>query len=147
MKYINDLCCWNSYAFYLFDEIYVRMLSWNWCRIIQIQVRLSSRFCNVDVLFSINIDENNEEDIQIAVEEGEKLLKIEECEVVVFTSHADQSTIPGHYVMFMGNQVVQMLKKCAACLDMCLLDVAYLLSRKLDEIRVLELRVLVLLCT
>lgn len=100
--------------------------------------------CRRDVLLSINIDKNSEKDVQIAVDEAGELLKAENCEVVDFTSYADRSTQPGHYVIFVeinGRANEKVLEDFATFMDLSFLDTGYLSSRKTNGIGALEVRV------
>lgn len=100
--------------------------------------------CRRNVLLSINIDKNSEKDIQIAVDEVGKVLKSSKCEVVDFTSYADRSSQPGHYVVFLeinGKASERVLEECATCMDLSFLDAGYLSSRKTNGIGALEIRV------
>ncbi|KAH7293302.1 hypothetical protein KP509_28G019700 [Ceratopteris richardii] len=57
--------------------------------------------CRKNVLLSVHIDKNSEKDLQIAVEEALKeLQKHVKAELVDFTSYANLSRKPGHYVVF-----------------------------------------------
>ncbi|KAE9615445.1 putative GH3 family protein [Lupinus albus] len=51
-------------------------------------------------LLNIDSDKTNESELQIAVENGSKLLAKFNTSVVEYTSHADTKTIPGHYVIY-----------------------------------------------
>jgi jasmonic acid-amino synthetase len=102
--------------------------------------------CRRSLVLSINIDKNTEKDLQLAVEEAEKLLAEEKLEVVDFTSLVDRSIDPGHYVIFLelssGNASEEVLNSCANSLDLAFVDAGYVGSRKIKTIGALELRVL-----
>ncbi|XP_010547971.1 PREDICTED: probable indole-3-acetic acid-amido synthetase GH3.1 [Tarenaya hassleriana] len=53
-----------------------------------------------NVLLSIDSDKTDESELQKAVENASKLLSPYETRVVEYTSYADTSTIPGHYVVY-----------------------------------------------
>ena len=96
-------------------------------------------------MLTINIDKNTEKDLQLAVEAAAKLLAAEKLELVDFTSQADLSTEPGHYVVFWevsGEASEEVLKECCNCLDSSFIDAGYVSSRKVKAIGALELRVL-----
>ncbi|KAK1663280.1 hypothetical protein QYE76_051439 [Lolium multiflorum] len=57
--------------------------------------------CRRNLMLSINIDKNSEQDLQLAVDTAAaKFLAVEKLEVVDYTSHADMSSDPAHYVIF-----------------------------------------------
>lgn len=100
--------------------------------------------CRRNLLLTINIDKNTEKDLQLAVEEAAKLLAGEKLDVVDFTSYADLSTEPGHYVIFWevsGEASQEVLSECSNCLDQAFIDAGYVSSRKVNAIGPLELRV------
>ncbi|XP_020598871.1 jasmonic acid-amido synthetase JAR1-like [Phalaenopsis equestris] len=97
------------------------------------------------LILTINIDKNTERDLQLSVEEAEKLLAAEKLEVLDYTSHVDMSSDPGHYVIFMelnGDAKEEVLNSCSECLDLAFVDAGYVSSRKVRSIGPLELRVL-----
>lgn len=99
--------------------------------------------CRRNLLLTINIDKNTEIDLQLAVEEAAKVLAEEKLEIVDFTSHADSSTDPGHYVIFWevsGEPSEDALQNCCSCLDRSFVDAGYVSSRKVGNIGPLELR-------
>ncbi|KAM7508585.1 hypothetical protein LguiA_019038 [Lonicera macranthoides] len=101
--------------------------------------------CRRNLMLTINIDKNTEKDLQLAVEAAAKLLAAEKLELVDFTSQADLSTEPGHYVIFWevsGEASEEVLKECCNCLDSSFIDAGYVSSRKVKAIGALELRVL-----
>ncbi|KAI5647155.1 hypothetical protein M9H77_33160 [Catharanthus roseus] len=100
--------------------------------------------CRRNLLLTINIDKNTEKDLQLAVEAAAKVLSEEKVEIVDFTSRADSSTEPGHYIIFWeisGEASDEILKECCNCLDKSFLDAGYVSSRKVNSIGPLELRV------
>nr|URM60585.1 jasmonic acid-amino synthetase [Gymnema sylvestre] len=100
--------------------------------------------CRRNLLLTINIDKNTEKDLQLAVEGAAKYLAVEKLEIVDFTSHADTSTEPGHYVIIWelsGEASEEVLKECCNCLDQSFQDAGYRSSRKIQSIGALELQV------
>ena len=102
--------------------------------------------CRRNLMLSINIDKNSELDLQLAVDSAAKLLAAEKLEVVDYSSHADVSRDPGHYVVFLelnadaaGDEVLQ---SCCDELDLAFTDPGYVGSRKTSAVGPLELRVL-----
>ena len=82
---------------------------------------------------------------QLAVDSAAKILAAEKLEVVDYSSHAEVSRDPGHYVVFWelnadGNDDV--LQSCCDELDRAFTDPGYVGSRKTSGIGPLELRVL-----
>lgn len=101
--------------------------------------------CRRSLLLSVNIDKNTEKDLQIAVEEANKVLAAEKLEVVDFSSYVDMSTDPGHYVIFWelsGEASKEVLSSCCDCLDRTFVDPGYVGQRKGKAIGPLELRIL-----
>ncbi|KAJ6821948.1 jasmonic acid-amido synthetase JAR1-like [Iris pallida] len=99
--------------------------------------------CRRNVLLSINIDKNTEKDLQLAVEEAAKHLAAEKLEVNDFSSHADMSTDPGHYVIFWelsGEAKEEVLSSCCNSLDLAFIA-GYSGQRKAGAIGPLELRI------
>lgn len=97
-----------------------------------------------NLLLTVNIDKNTENDLQLSVEAASKFLAEEKLEVVDFTSHVDLSTDPGHYIIYWeinGDASDEVLKKCCNCLDSSFVDAGYVSSRKVNNIGPLELRV------
>lgn len=100
--------------------------------------------CRINLILNINIDKNTEKDLQIAVEEAAKLLAGEKLEVVDYTSLVELSVEPGHYVIFWelsGEGSEEVLSECCTCLDQSFVDPGYVISRKVNTIGALELRV------
>ena len=100
--------------------------------------------CRKGVELCINIDKNTEKDVQIVVEKASKML--DDLELIHFTSYADMSSTPGHYVIFWELNIKKVtekdyetLKECAKEMDMAFLDVGYVISRRTHTIGPLEL--------
>lgn len=96
------------------------------------------------LLLSINIDKITEKDLELAMEEAGKRLAEEKLDIIDFTSHADSTAEPGHYVIFWelnGEATEEALNECCNCLDRSLLDAGYMGSRKVKVIGPLELRI------
>lgn len=53
-----------------------------------------------NVVLSIDTDKTNEEDLLQAVTRAKRLLDPLDCLLTEYTSYADTSSIPGHYVLF-----------------------------------------------
>lgn len=53
-----------------------------------------------NVVLSIDTDKTNEEDLLQAVMRAKRLLDSLDCLLTEYTSYADTSSIPGHYVLF-----------------------------------------------
>ncbi|KAK3146749.1 hypothetical protein QOZ80_3BG0271340 [Eleusine coracana subsp. coracana] len=101
--------------------------------------------CRRNLMLSINIDKNGEQDIQLAVDGAVKNLVTRRLEVVDYTSYADMSSDPGHYVVFweLNNEANDtVLQSCCDELDRGFADAGYMGSRKTHAIGPLELRVL-----
>ncbi|KAB2623697.1 indole-3-acetic acid-amido synthetase GH3.9 [Pyrus ussuriensis x Pyrus communis] len=56
--------------------------------------------CRRNVVLSIDTDKTNEEDLHKSVSVAKKLLEPFDALLVEYTSHADTSRLPGHYVMY-----------------------------------------------
>lgn len=100
--------------------------------------------CRSNLVLNINIDKTTEKDLQLAVEAAGKLLANEKLELVDFTSHADVSTDPGHYIIFWevnGEASEDVLNECCKCMDLSFVDAGYASSRKVGTIGPLELRI------
>jgi auxin responsive GH3 gene family len=102
--------------------------------------------CRRSLMLSINIDKNSEQDLQLAVDSAAKILAAEKLEVVDYSSHADVSRDPGHYVVFWELNADaaddDVLQSCCDELDRAFADPGYVGSRKTGSIGPLELRVL-----
>uniref|UniRef100_A0A0E0F357 Uncharacterized protein n=1 Tax=Oryza meridionalis TaxID=40149 RepID=A0A0E0F357_9ORYZ len=109
--------------------------------------------CRRSLILSINVDKNSEHDLQLAVDSAAKILAGDggnhKLEIADYTSHADTSSDPGHYVVFWelngggeedGGGVLQ---RCCDEMDRAFgADAGYAVSRKTRAIGALELRVL-----
>ncbi|CAL4959037.1 unnamed protein product [Urochloa decumbens] len=101
--------------------------------------------CRRNLMLTINIDKNSEHDLQLAVDSAAKILAAEKLEVVDYSSHADVSRDPGHYVIFWelnADANAEVLQACCDELDRAFTDPGYVGSRKAGAIAPLELRVL-----
>ncbi|EEC70193.1 hypothetical protein OsI_00935 [Oryza sativa Indica Group] len=106
--------------------------------------------CRRNLMLSINIDKNSEQDLQLAVDAAARaVLAGEKLEVVDYTSHADVSSDPGHYVVFLELNAADpaavdgdVMQACCDELDRAFADAGYVGSRKSGAIAPLELRVL-----
>ncbi|CAM0880462.1 unnamed protein product [Alopecurus aequalis] len=105
--------------------------------------------CRRNLMLSINIDKNSEQDLQLAVDTAAaKFLAAEKLEVVDYTSHADISLDPGHYIIFFelnaaaADASADALQGCCDELDRAFADPGYVGSRRSGAIGPLELRVL-----
>ncbi|KAF7823027.1 indole-3-acetic acid-amido synthetase GH3.10-like [Senna tora] len=100
--------------------------------------------CRRKLILTVNIDKNTEKDLQLVVERGAQLVSGEAAEVVDFTSYADVSRQPGHYVIFWevkGEVEDKVLDACCREMDVSFADHGYVVSRKTHSIGPLELRV------
>lgn len=100
--------------------------------------------CRRKLILTINIDKNTEKDLQLVVETASNLLNKDEAEVVDFTSYADVSSPPGHYVIYWeinGHVDDSLLNTCCTRMDVSFVDYGYVVSRKTHAIGPLELRV------
>ncbi|MCL7039223.1 hypothetical protein MKW94_004033 [Papaver nudicaule] len=102
--------------------------------------------CRRSLLLTINIDKNTEKDLQIAVEAASQRLMEEKIELIDYSSHADMTTDPGHYVIFweLSREADddEVMNECCNCLDKSFVDAGYIGSRKVKAIGDLELRIL-----
>lgn len=100
--------------------------------------------CRKNLLLTINIDKITEKDLQIAVEKATTVLGEENVELVDFTSYADMSTEPGHYVIFweLSEKVEgSVISRCCSVMDESLIEPGYAGSRKSKTIGPLEIRI------
>lgn len=101
-----------------------------------------------NLLLSINVDKTTEKDLQLAIANAavHLLESPNQIEVIDFTSHADVSSNLGHYVLFweLNDDAVskEILNRCANAMDLSLVDIGYVRSRKSNTIGALELRLL-----
>ena len=103
-----------------------------------------------NVLLSIDSDKTDEAELQAAVERAAKLLEPYGATIVEYTSEADATTIPGHYVVYWELMLkdrrdgvwpeAAVFEKC--CLEMEeALNSVYRQGRNGDAIGPLEIRV------
>ncbi|XP_022986272.1 indole-3-acetic acid-amido synthetase GH3.10 [Cucurbita maxima] len=101
--------------------------------------------CRRKLVLTVNIDKNTEKDLQLVVERGSQLLADQSgAELVDFTSHADLTNQPGHYVIFWevkGNVDDAVLGRCCSEMDAAFVDYGYVVSRRSNTIGPLELRI------
>nr|BBM60833.1 glycoside hydrolase family 3 protein [Juncus prismatocarpus subsp. leschenaultii] len=100
--------------------------------------------CRKNLILTINVDKNTEKDLQLVIDEASKLLSAEKLDLLDYTSYADVSSDPGHYVIFweLNSQAKEeVLQNCCDCMDRTFIDAAYMGSRKTGAIGPLELRV------
>lgn len=98
--------------------------------------------CRRKLILTVNIDKNTEKDLQLVVERGSRLLRKAMGELVDFTSHADVSKQPGHYVIYWeieGEVEEKVLGECCREMDASFEDHGYVVSRKCKSIGPLEL--------
>lgn len=107
--------------------------------------------CRRNVLLSIDNDKTNEEDLHKSISVAKKLLEPHSALLVEYTSYADTSCVPGHYVLFWeilyhnGNHIIddKLLQECCIAVEEEL-DYIYRRCRTYDksvgplEIRVVE---------
>ncbi|KAL9285570.1 Indole-3-acetic acid-amido synthetase GH3.10 [Arabidopsis thaliana] len=97
------------------------------------------------LILTINIDKNTEKDLQRVVDKASQLLsRSTRAEVVDFTSHADVIARPGHYVIYWevrGEADDKALEECCREMDTAFVDYGYVVSRRMNSIGPLELRV------
>lgn len=102
--------------------------------------------CRRKLILTVNIDKNTEKDLQLVVEKGSQLLNSKaQAELVDFTSYADVSTQPGHYVIFWeieGEAEDEVLEACCKEMDSSFVDHGYVVSRKTSSLGPLELCIL-----
>lgn len=100
--------------------------------------------CRKNLLLTLNIDKITEKDLQIAVEKATTVLGEENVELVDFTSYADMSTEPGHYVIFweLSEKIEgSVISRCCSMMDESLIEPGYAGSRKSKTIGPLEIRI------
>lgn len=56
--------------------------------------------CRINVVLSIDNDKTNEKDLHKSISTAKKLLEPHNALLVEYTSYADTSSVPGHYVLF-----------------------------------------------
>ncbi|MED6225117.1 hypothetical protein PIB30_090631 [Stylosanthes scabra] len=100
--------------------------------------------CRKKLILTVNIDKNTEKDLQLVVEKGSQLFLngSKKAELVDFTSYADVSIEPGHYVIYWeidGYAEDGLLEACCTEMDASFADHGYVVSRKTNSIGPLEL--------
>lgn len=98
--------------------------------------------CRRKLILTVNIDKNTEKDLQLVVEKGCELLSEARGELVDFTSYADVTNKPGHYVIYWevkGEVEDEVLDACCTEMDISFADHGYVVSRRTNSIGPLEL--------
>ncbi|KAK9051997.1 hypothetical protein SSX86_028625 [Deinandra increscens subsp. villosa] len=98
--------------------------------------------CRRKLILTVNIDKNTENDLQLAVQKGAQPLVKARAELVDFTSHANTTNQPGHYVIYWeikGEVSEHILARCCTEMDAAFVDHGYVVSRKTNSIGPLEL--------
>ncbi|TMX04427.1 hypothetical protein EJD97_008925 [Solanum chilense] len=100
--------------------------------------------CRRNLILTINIDKNTEKDLQLVVERGARILSKgrRRAELVDFTSHANVTKQPGHYVIYWeikGEIDEKVLDECCRDMDASFVDHGYVVSRRTKSIGPLEL--------
>ncbi|XP_075477980.1 indole-3-acetic acid-amido synthetase GH3.10 [Primulina tabacum] len=98
--------------------------------------------CRRKLILTVNIDKNTEKDLQLVVDKGSRILKKSRAELVDFTSHANVSNQPGHYVIYWeikGDAEDRLIEECCDEMDASFVDHGYVVSRKCNTIGPLEL--------
>ncbi|KAK6919525.1 GH3 family [Dillenia turbinata] len=96
------------------------------------------------LILTVNIDKNTEKDLQLVVEKGSQLLSRTRAELVDFTSYADATYQPGHYIIYWeikGEVEERILGECCREMDASFVDHGYVVSRRTNSIGPLELRI------
>ncbi|GKD87939.1 indole-3-acetic acid-amido synthetase GH3.10, partial [Tanacetum coccineum] len=86
--------------------------------------------------------QNTEKDLQLAVQKGSQPLLKDHAELVDFTSHANITNRPGHYVVYWeikGEVSEHILDQCCKEIDAAFVDHGYVVSRRTNTIGPLEL--------
>ncbi|KAG8477652.1 hypothetical protein CXB51_030093 [Gossypium anomalum] len=105
--------------------------------------------CRRNVVLSVDIDKTNEEDLHRSITTAKKLLEPYNALLVEYTSYADTSSVPGHYVLFWEIQMVdsatsidaKLLQECCVTVEEEL-DYVYRQCRSREKtIGPLEIRV------
>ncbi|KQK09904.1 probable indole-3-acetic acid-amido synthetase GH3.2 [Brachypodium distachyon] len=100
-----------------------------------------------NVLLSIDSDKTDEAELQAAVERAARLLAPYDATIVEYTSEADATTIPGHYVVYWELMARGAMWPEAAVFERCCLEMeealnaVYRQGRNGDAIGPLEIRV------
>lgn len=95
-----------------------------------------------ELILTVNIDKNTENDLQLAVERGSEVLNKYGGELVDFTSHAEVMHQPGHYMIYWeikGEVEERVLGECCGVMDASFVDHGYVVSRRTNSIGPLEL--------
>ncbi|XP_009624482.1 indole-3-acetic acid-amido synthetase GH3.10-like [Nicotiana tomentosiformis] len=98
--------------------------------------------CRRKLILTVNIDKNTEKDLQLVVERGSQILSKARADLVDFTSHANVTKQPGHYVIYWeikGEVEEMVLGECCREMDASFVDHGYVVSRKTNSIGPLEL--------
>lgn len=98
--------------------------------------------CRRKLILTVNIDKNTEKDLHLVVEKGSQLLSQAKAEIVDFTSHADLTNQPGHYIIYWeikGDVDEGLLATCCREMDVSFVDHGYVVSRRTNSIGPLEL--------
>ncbi|MBA0617577.1 hypothetical protein Godav_027012 [Gossypium davidsonii] len=105
--------------------------------------------CRRNVVLSVDNDKTNEEDLHRSITTAKKLLEPYNAMLVEYTSYADTSSVPGHYVLFWEIQMVdsatsidaKLLQECCVTVEEEL-DYVYRQCRSQEKtIGPLEIRV------
>ncbi|KAK5783835.1 putative indole-3-acetic acid-amido synthetase GH3.9 isoform X1 [Gossypium arboreum] len=105
--------------------------------------------CRRNVVLSVDNDKTNEEDLHRSITTAKKLLEPYNALLVEYTSYADTSSVPGHYVLFWEIQMVdsatsidaKLLQECCVTVEEEL-DYVYRQCRSREKtIGPLEIRV------
>ncbi|CAI9759272.1 unnamed protein product [Fraxinus pennsylvanica] len=100
--------------------------------------------CRRKLILTINIDKNTENDLQLVVEKGSQILRKARAELVDFTSYAEVANNPGHYIIYWeikGEVEERVLEECCREMDASFIDHGYVVSRRMNSIGPLELRI------
>ncbi|TYG36617.1 hypothetical protein ES288_D13G078000v1 [Gossypium darwinii] len=95
-----------------------------------------------ELILTVNIDKNTENDLQLAVGRGSEVLSKYGGELVDFTSHAEVMHQPGHYMIYWeikGEVEERVLGECCGVMDASFVDHGYVVSRRTNSIGPLEL--------
>ncbi|XP_059312761.1 indole-3-acetic acid-amido synthetase GH3.10-like isoform X2 [Lycium ferocissimum] len=99
--------------------------------------------CRRKLILTVNVDKNTEKDLQLVVERASQILsKARRAELIDFTSHANVTKQPGHYVIYWeikGEINERVLDECCREMDASFVDHGYVVSRRTKSIGPLEL--------
>ncbi|PON96582.1 GH3-like hormone conjugating enzyme [Trema orientale] len=90
--------------------------------------------CRRNVLLSIDNDKTNEEDLHKSVSAAKKLLEPHSALLVEYTSYADTSRVPGHYVLYWELLVHHVSSSSSIILDKVLEECCIAVEEELDYI-------------